>query len=51
MEALTPHRQPEETPSEQSRAWTLMNGATAPEATGVVHTDFKKGFIKAEVAA
>jgi len=31
------------------RAWTVENGALAPEAAGVIHTDFKKGFIKAEV--
>ncbi len=31
------------------RAWTFPNGATAPEAAGVIHTDFEKGFIRAEV--
>lgn len=31
------------------RAWTIENGMTAPEAAGVIHTDFQKGFIKAEV--
>tara|TARA_B100000963_G_scaffold201137_1_gene175149 strand:+ start:386 stop:1480 length:1095 start_codon:yes stop_codon:yes gene_type:complete len=31
------------------RAWTIPIGATAPEAAGVIHTDFKSGFIKAEV--
>jgi len=31
------------------RAWTIKAGATAPEASGVIHTDFQKGFIKAEV--
>ncbi|HVE81182.1 MAG TPA: redox-regulated ATPase YchF [Candidatus Dormibacteraeota bacterium] len=31
------------------RAWTVRKGATAPEAAGVIHTDFQKGFIKAEV--
>lgn len=31
------------------RAWTIMNGAKAPEAAGKIHTDFEKGFIKAEV--
>ena len=31
------------------RAWTYPNGATAPEAAGVIHTDFEKGFIRAEV--
>jgi ribosome-binding ATPase len=31
------------------RAWTVEKGATAPEAAGVIHTDFQKGFIRAEV--
>lgn len=31
------------------RAWTIPIGATAPEAAGVIHTDFQKGFIRAEV--
>ncbi len=31
------------------RAWTIMNGAKAPQAAGVIHSDFEKGFIKAEV--
>ncbi len=31
------------------RAWTIKAGATAPEAAGVIHTDFEKGFIRAEV--
>ena len=31
------------------RAWTIPNGATAPQAAGVIHTDFEKGFIRAEV--
>jgi hypothetical protein len=31
------------------RAWTVRVGATAPEAAGVIHTDFEKGFIRAEV--
>jgi GTP-binding protein YchF len=35
----------------ESRAWTIPKGATAPEAAGVIHTDFQKGFIKAEVVA
>jgi GTP-binding protein YchF len=35
----------------ESRAWTIRNGATAPEAAGVIHTDFQKGFIKAEVVS
>lgn len=33
------------------RAWTVKKGATAPQAAGVIHTDFEKGFIKAEVIA
>jgi hypothetical protein len=35
----------------ESRAWTIARGATAPEAAGVIHTDFQKGFIKAEVVS
>ncbi len=31
------------------RAWTIPAGATAPQAAGVIHTDFEKGFIRAEV--
>ena len=31
------------------RAWTVKRGATAPQAAGVIHTDFEKGFIRAEV--
>ena len=31
------------------RAWTFKNGMKAPECAGVIHTDFEKGFIKAEV--
>ncbi|MCB0761459.1 MAG: redox-regulated ATPase YchF [Flavobacteriales bacterium] len=31
------------------RAWTVKHGSTAPEAAGVIHTDFQKGFIRAEV--
>ncbi|MBF0470240.1 MAG: redox-regulated ATPase YchF [Gammaproteobacteria bacterium] len=33
------------------RAWTVRIGATAPQAAGVIHTDFEKGFIRAEVTA
>jgi GTP-binding protein YchF len=33
----------------ETRAWTIRQGATAPEAAGVIHTDFQRGFIKAEV--
>ena len=35
----------------ESRAWTVPIGATAPEAAGVIHTDFQRGFIKAEVVS
>ena len=31
------------------RAWTIHKGSTAPQAAGVIHTDFEKGFIRAEV--
>jgi hypothetical protein len=33
------------------RAWTVPQGATAPQAAGVIHTDFEKGFIRAETIA
>jgi ribosome-binding ATPase len=33
----------------EARAWTVRKGASAPQAAGVIHTDFEKGFIKAEV--
>ncbi len=33
------------------RAWTVKSGATAPQAAGVIHTDFERGFIRAEVIA
>jgi ribosome-binding ATPase len=33
------------------RAWTVKAGSTAPQAAGVIHTDFEKGFIRAEVVA
>jgi len=33
------------------RAWTVQAGATAPQAAGVIHTDFERGFIRAEVAS
>lgn len=33
----------------ETRAWTTKNGALAPEAAGVIHTDFIKGFVKADV--
>ena len=31
------------------RAWTIIKGTKAPQAAGIIHTDFEKGFIKAEV--
>ncbi|MBB3050638.1 hypothetical protein FHS23_001633 [Prauserella isguenensis] len=33
----------------EARAWTVPQGATAPQAAGVIHTDFERGFIKAEI--
>jgi len=35
----------------EARAWTIKAGATAPEAAGVIHTDFQRGFIKAEIVS
>jgi GTP-binding protein YchF len=35
----------------ESRAWTIRRGWTAPQAAGVIHTDFERGFIKAEVVS
>ncbi len=35
----------------ESRAWTIHRGDTAPKAAGVIHTDFEKGFIKAEIVS
>ena len=35
----------------EARAWTIRAGATAPQAAGVIHTDFQRGFIKAEVVS
>jgi GTP-binding protein YchF len=35
----------------ESRAWNIRRGATAPEAAGVIHTDFQRGFIKAEIVS
>jgi GTP-binding protein YchF len=35
----------------EARAWTIPRGATAPQAAGVIHTDFERGFIKAEVVS
>ena len=33
------------------RAWTIREGSTAPKAAGVIHTDFEKGFIRAETTS
>ncbi|MBW0092000.1 redox-regulated ATPase YchF [Pseudonocardia sp. KRD-184] len=35
----------------EARAWTIPRGATAPQAAGVIHTDFERGFIKAEIVS
>ncbi|WP_261623422.1 redox-regulated ATPase YchF [Nesterenkonia marinintestina] len=35
----------------EARAWTITKGDTAPQAAGVIHTDFQKGFIKAEIVS
>jgi ribosome-binding ATPase YchF (GTP1/OBG family) len=35
--------------ADECRAWTIRAGDSAPKAAGVIHTDFEKGFIKAEV--
>ena len=35
----------------ETRAWTIREGMTAPQAAGVIHTDFEKGFIRAETVA
>ncbi|KGF05889.1 redox-regulated ATPase YchF [Arcanobacterium sp. S3PF19] len=35
----------------ESRAWTIRRGWTAPQAAGVIHTDFERGFIKAEIVS
>jgi ribosome-binding ATPase YchF (GTP1/OBG family) len=37
------------TGEKESRAWTFRAGWTAPQCAGVIHTDFEKGFIRAEV--
>jgi len=36
---------------DEVRAWTITNGTSAPDAAGVIHTDFKKGFIRAEIVS
>ena len=35
----------------EARAWTIHKGDTAPQAAGVIHTDFERGFIKAEIVS
>ncbi|MBR5990356.1 MAG: DUF933 domain-containing protein, partial [Bacilli bacterium] len=35
--------------TDECRAWTFRNGMTAPQCAGIIHSDFEKGFIKAEV--
>ena len=35
----------------EARAWTIHKGDTAPMAAGVIHTDFQRGFIKAEIVS
>jgi ribosome-binding ATPase YchF (GTP1/OBG family) len=35
----------------EAHAWTIRKGACAPEAAGAIHTDFERGFIRAEVVA
>jgi len=39
------------TGEQETRAWTVRQGMTAPQAAGVIHTDFEKGFIRAETVA
>ena len=39
------------TGEKETRAWTIRLGMTAPQAAGVIHTDFEKGFIRAETVA
>ena len=36
---------------QEVRAWTIRKGYTAPQAAGVIHTDFERGFIRAETTA
>eukprot|EP00878_Enallax_costatus_P034560 GHUV01038328.1.p1 GENE.GHUV01038328.1~~GHUV01038328.1.p1 ORF type:complete len:121 (+),score=40.28 GHUV01038328.1:345-707(+) len=39
------------TGEKETRAWTIKKGMTAPQAAGVIHTDFERGFIRAETIA
>ncbi len=43
------HRETSGAGPREARAWTVKQGASAPTAAGVIHTDFEKGFIRAEV--
>lgn len=36
---------------QETRAWTIKDGFTAPQAAGVIHTDFERGFIRAETVS
>jgi ribosome-binding ATPase YchF (GTP1/OBG family) len=39
---------PERAGEKETRAWTIRSGMTAPQAAGVIHSDFERGFIRAE---
>ena len=39
------------TGADETRAWTYLRGMKAPQTAGIIHTDFEKGFIRAEVIA
>ncbi len=39
------------TGEQETRAWTIKDGFTAPQAAGVIHTDFERGFIRAETVS
>lgn len=39
------------TGTDETRSWTIVRGTTAPQAAGTIHTDFEKGFIKAEIVS
>jgi ribosome-binding ATPase YchF (GTP1/OBG family) len=39
------------TGEKESRAWTFREGSKAPQTAGVIHTDFERGFIKAEIVS
>ena len=46
-----PHLLPHRRFSDECRAWTIKKGTKAPQAAGKIHTDFERGFIRAEVIA